>query len=125
GIPESARDSHQRVVALGDEELLELTIRRRGVAVVEDDEPDRAVRYRVVDGHPFVEVPALDDTRIHGREVDLPEPFEMRVVRAEHVHDLPALVRDLTERENPDALDHVFAPRYERYHSIVDRRPSS
>src|SRR5438105_4543435 len=53
------------------------------------------------------------------------ERIEARVVRAEHVHDLPALVRNLPERDNTDAFDHGVPPRYERYHSIVDRRPSS
>src|SRR5436190_12657473 len=124
-IPDVRRNGDERVVALADEELLELTFGRGAVAIVEEDELDRAVRDGVVDGHPFVEVPALDDTRIHGREVDLPEPSEMRVVRAEHVHDLPALVGDLPERDNMDAFYHGVPPRYARYHSIVDRRPSS
>src|SRR5437868_2953877 len=124
-IPDVWRNGDERVVALADEELLELTFGRGAIAIVEEDELDRAVRDGVVDGHPVMQVPAFDDTRVHGREIDLPEPFEVRVVRAEHVHDLPALVRDLPERDDADALDHGFPPRYERYHPIVDRRPSS
>src|SRR5438094_3606342 len=124
-IPDVWRNGDERVVALADEELLELAFGRGAVAIVEEDELDGAVRDGVVDGHSVMQVPAFDDTGVHGREIDLPEPFEMRVVRAEHVHDLPALVGDLPERDNTDAFDHGIPPRYERYHSIVDRRPSS
>src|SRR5207302_8961852 len=124
-IPDVRGNGDERVVALADKELLQLAAGRRAVAVVEEDELDRAERDRIVDGHPFVQVPALDNTRVHGREVDLPESLEVRIVRSQHVHDLAALIRDLPEREDADALDHGFPPRYTRYHSSVDRRPSS
>src|SRR5439155_8770521 len=116
-VPDVRRDGHERVVALPDEELLQLAFRRRAVAVVEEDELDRAERDRVVDGHALVKMPALDDARVDGREVDLAEPFEMRVVRAKHVHDLAAFVRYLPKWDDRNAIDHGLAPKYERYHS--------
>src|SRR6266513_370462 len=48
-VPDERRDGHKSVVALPDEELLQLAARRRALAVVEQDELDRAVRDRVVD----------------------------------------------------------------------------
>src|SRR5438552_12963908 len=82
-IPGVRRDRHQRVVALADEQLLQLALGRGAVAVVEEDKLDRAVRDGVVDGHPLVEMPALDDPRVDGREIDLAEPLEVRIVRSE------------------------------------------
>src|SRR5438552_7741110 len=82
-IPDVGRDRHQRVVALADEHLLQLALGRGAVAVVEEDKLDRAVRDGVVDGHPLVEMPTLDDARVDGREVDLAESLEVRIVRSE------------------------------------------
>src|SRR5207247_437698 len=110
-VPNVWRNCHERVIALPDEELLQLAFRRRAVAVVEEDELDGAERHRVVDGHALVEMPALDDARVDGREVDLAEPLEMRVVRAKHVHDLAAFVRYLPKRDDANAIDHGLAPR--------------
>src|SRR2546423_14864171 len=40
-VPDVGRDRHERVVALADEELLYLTMGRRAIAVIEEDELDR------------------------------------------------------------------------------------
>src|SRR6266550_4787289 len=124
-VPDVGRDRDQRVITLADEDFLQLAACRRASAVVEEHELDRPERDRVVDRHALVEVPAFDDAGVDGREIDLTEALEMRVIRTKHVHDRPALVRDLTERDDANALDHYFSPRYARYHSIVARRPSS
>src|SRR2546428_13596996 len=110
-IPDVRRDGDECVVALAHEDLLQLAARRRALAVVVEDELDRAERNRVVDRHSLVEVPAFDDTRVDGREVDLAEALEVRVIGAKHMHDLPALVWDLPERDDADAFDQGFAPR--------------
>src|SRR5207253_5229635 len=103
-VPNVWRNCHERVIALPDEELLQLAFSRRAVAVVEEDELDGAERHRVIDGHALVEMPALDDARVDGREVDLAEPFELRVVRAKQLHDLDAFFSDLPNWDDSNAI---------------------
>src|SRR5438477_12245645 len=78
-VPNVRRDRDQRVIALADEELLQLAPRGRVISVVEEDELDRTERDGVVDRHALVKMPAFHDARVNGREIDLPESLEVRV----------------------------------------------
>jgi hypothetical protein len=105
-IDDAGGHAHQLVVDLPEEHLLQLAERLRLRALVVEHQLDVPLHHRIVDGHPRVQVPALDDSRIDHRKIDLAERVEVRVGGAQHPHHHPAFVLNAQQRMDFNAFDH-------------------
>ena len=111
-VGDARRNLHETVVVLAEEDLLEFAFGRRAFAAGRTcTSLARPRQHGVVDRHRLWMCQALIDAGPRAREVDLAELHEVRVGRLHHVHDLAALVDDLPEGDDLDAVDHSLSPR--------------
>jgi hypothetical protein len=101
---------HQRRVLHADEKFVDGSLRRRAHARVDEHELHHAGDAGEVVHLPAMVVPALDDTRVGGRDVNLTELREqLRLVRPEHFHQPAAFVGHDAERLHLHAVDRLPA----------------
>src|SRR5215831_2591708 len=55
-------------------------------------------------------MPSLDRAGVYDRKVNLAECFEFRIVVSNHMHDLAALIQDLSQRLDHNPVDHRCPP---------------
>src|SRR5437868_9900784 len=107
-VPNHGRDGNQAVIIRAREKFLHLSACRTVRSIVIKHELDVAVRHRIIERHLLVNVPGLDGARIHTRKVNLSESREVRRIASQHVHDLAALIKNLSEGRNDDTIYHVL-----------------
>src|SRR5688572_6373626 len=105
-VGDSRRNLNEHVVVFSQEDLLQTSLCRRFRPDVIKNQLCPARQDSVVNSHRLMDMPGLDGSRPRARKVDLSKTNEMLVSCLEHVHDLAALVNDLTQLNDLDPVNH-------------------
>src|SRR5688572_14151486 len=106
-VQHQRRDHEQHGILLTQEELVHEPVRGRLLAPVVEDDLHHAADADEMVGLLLVIVPTLHDTGIRARHIRLPELLVELVVRAQHLHEVTALVGNDFELLGPNSVDQL------------------